>query len=200
MAISVLLPLAGTIFALAVLVLLRATDVTTGWLGKRRSSRGPRRTDPAAATAFYPWAVCRSALRFLLLSPLALLCGAGAAVLAIVATGSASLPRTGGYTVGAIVACYCLGPGSAACRRPLSRFYGMVTRTPPAAVLGTLGVLAAAVAAVAAAATLAPGYWPDPHLGNQLQTTTILHPGLSQLTGNVTEIGRKLAHWFGRPG
>jgi hypothetical protein len=30
--------------------------------------------------------------------------------------------------------------------------------------------------------------------------TTILHPGLSHLTGNVTEIGRKLAHWFGRHG
>ena len=80
-AVSVLLPLAGTIFALAVLVLLVATDVTTGWLGKRRSARGPRRSDPVAATVFYPWAVCRSALRFLLLSPLAMLCGALAAVL-----------------------------------------------------------------------------------------------------------------------
>jgi hypothetical protein len=199
-AVSVLLPIAGAIFALAVLVLLRATDVTTSWLSQRRSSRGPRRSDPAAATAFYPWAVCRAALRFVLLSPLALLCAAAAAVLAIVATGSASLPRAGGYTVGAFVACYCLGPSSAACRRPLNRFYGTITRTPLAAVIGTLGVVALAVAVVAAAATVAPGYWPYPHLGQQLQTTTALHPGLSHLTGNVAEIGRKLAHWFGHPG
>jgi predicted Ser/Thr protein kinase len=199
-AVSVLLPLAGTIFALVVLLLLRASDVTTGWLGKRRSVRGPRRSDAVAATAFYPWGVCRSALRFLLLSPLALLCGAAAAVLTIVATGSTSLPRAGGYAVGAVVACYFLGPGSAACRRPLSRFYGAVTRTLPAAALATFGVVALAVAMVGAAATLAPGYWPDQHLGDQLQMTTILHPGLSHLTGNVTEIGRKLAHWFGRHG
>ena len=132
---SVLLPLAGTIVVLAVLVMLRATDVTTGWLAKRRSARGPRRSDPVAATAFYPWAVCRSASRFLLLSPLAVLCGAAAVVLTIVVTGSTSLPRAGGYAVGAIVACYFLGPGCAACRRPLSRFYGAVTRTLPAAVL-----------------------------------------------------------------
>jgi len=199
-AVSILLPLAGAIIVLAVLILLRATDVTTGWLTKRRSARGPRRSDPAAATAFYPWAVCRSALRFLVISPLALLCGAGAAVLAVLALGSASLPRAGGYTAGAIVACYCLGPGSEACRRPLSRFYGAITRTPSAAVLGTVGVVAVATAVVVAAATLAPGYWPDAHLGSQLQTTTILHPGLSHLTGNMAEIGRKLARWLAQGG
>ncbi len=199
-AVSVLLPLAGAIVALAVLVLLRATDVTTGWLARRRSSRGPRRSDPAAVAAFYPWAVCRSVLRFLLISPLALLCGAGAAVLAVLAAGSASLPRAGGYAVGAFVACYCLGPGSGACRRPLSRFYGAITRTASAAVLGTIGIVAVAAAVVAAAATHAPGYWPDAHLGNQLQTTTILHPGLSHLSGNLTEIGRKLARLFGQHG
>jgi hypothetical protein len=195
-AVAVMLPLAGAVMALVVLVLLRSADVTTAWLARRRSSRGPRRGDPSAAAAFYPWAVCRSVLRFLLISPLALLCGAVAAALAVLAEGSASLPKAGGYTVGAIVACYCLGPGSAACRRPLSRFYGSVTRTPPAAVLGTVGVVAVAAAVVAAAVTVAPGYWPDAHLGNQLQSTTFVHPGLGNLTGNMTEIGRKLVHWF----
>jgi hypothetical protein len=196
-AVSVLLPVAGAAVVLALLVLLRAGDLTTGWLDKRRSGRGPRRSDPAAALAFYPWAICRSVLRSLLIAPLALLWGAVAAVLAVLAAGPSALPRAGGYAVGAVVACYCLGPGSAACRRPLSRFYGAVTRTPPAAVLGTVGLLAVAAAAVAAAATLAPGYWPAAHLGNQLQTTMIGRPGLSHLPGNLTEIGRKLAHWFG---
>ncbi len=61
-AVSVLLPIAGAAIALAVLVLLRATDVTGRWLGKRRSRQGPRRSDPASATAFFPLAVGRSAL------------------------------------------------------------------------------------------------------------------------------------------
>ncbi len=197
---SMLLPVAGAIVALALLILLRATDVTTGWLARRRSARGPRPSDPVAATAFYPLAVCRSVLRFLLISPLALLCGACAALLAVLAAGSASLPRAGGYAVGAIVACYCVGPGSVACRRPLSKFYGAVTRTPSAAVLSTVGVVALAAVVVAAAATALPAYWPDAHLGNQLHTTTILHPGLNHLTGNVAELGRKLAHWLGQHG
>ncbi len=47
--------------------------------------------------------------------------------------------------------------------------------------LGIVGIMAVAVAVVAAAATLAPGYWPDAHLGNQLQTATILPPGLSAI-------------------
>ncbi len=62
--------------------------------------------------------------------------------------------------------------------------------------LGTVGVVAVAAAVVAAAVTVAPGYWPDAHLGNQLQSTTFVHPGLGNLTGNMTEIGRKLVHWF----
>ncbi len=195
-AMSVLLPVAGAAVALSVLILLRATDLTSGWLTRKRSRQGARRGDPAAAVAFFPWAVCRSVLRFILLAPLALLCAAVAALLTVLAAGSSDLTRAGGYAVGALVACYCIGPGSRGCRRPLSRFYGRITRTAPAAIIGSLGVAAMALGIVAAAATLMPGYWPADHLGSQLQTATFGHPALSSLPGNVAHLGRRLAHWL----
>jgi predicted Ser/Thr protein kinase len=196
-AISVLLPIAGAAAALGVLVLLRAADVTSGWLGRRRSRQGPRSSDPVSVTAFYPLAVCRSVLSFLLLAPLALLCAAVVAVLAVLAGGQAELPRAGGYAAGALVACYCIGPGSRACRRPLSMFYGRVTRSAPAAIIGSLGLAAMAAGVAVAAATSTPGYWPDWHLGNQLQSAAYAHPSLGNLSGNVTNLGRQLVHWFG---
>jgi len=124
---------------------------------------------------------------------MALLCGAVAAVLAVLATGSAQLPRDMSYAAGALVACYCLGPGSAACRRPLSMFYGRITRSAPAAMIGGIGVAAIAVALVGAALTAAPGYWPDVHLGHQLHSAATTHPAFV----NVADVGRRLWHWLG---
>jgi hypothetical protein len=194
---SVLLPVAGAAAALAVLVLLRAGDVTNRWLGRRRGRQGRRSSDAISATLFYPWAVCRSVLSSLLLAPLALLCAVAAAVLSVLLIGPNQLPRAGGYAAGALIACYCIGPGSRPCRRPLSRFYGRITRSVPAAVLGTIAAAAAAIAVIAAAATLAPGFWPADHLGNQLQTLHLAHPGLGHLTGNVAGVGKRLLRWLG---
>jgi len=196
-AISVLLPVAGVAAALAVVVLLRAADVTTRWLGRRRSRQGPRRGDAVSATAFYPWAVCRSVLAMVLLAPFAVLCAAVVALLTVLATGPVQLPRAVAYAAGALVACYCIGPGSRACRQPLSTFYGRVTRSAPAAVIGSLGLAALAIGVVAAAATLAPGYWPAEHIGNQLQTATFVHP-LSHLSASTSDLGRRLVHWIHR--
>jgi hypothetical protein len=196
-ALSVLLPIAGAAAALGVVVLLRAGDVTTRWLDRRRGRAGRRRSDGITATLFYPWAVCRSALACLLLAPLALLCAAAAAVLAVLVLGPDQLPRVGGYVAGAIIACYCVGPGSRPCRRTLGRFYGQVTRSVPAAVLGSVGVAAIAIAAIAAATTLAPAFWPADHLGNQLQTAALAHPAVGHLSGNVADVGRRLLHWLG---
>ncbi len=196
-AVSVLLPIAGAAAALTALVLLRAADVTTRWLDRRRARQGRRPSDAFSATIFYPWAICRSVLSSLLLAPVALLFAAAAAVLAVLVIGPNQLPRAGGYAAGALVAAYCIGPGSRPCRRPLSRFYGRVTRSVPAAVLGSIGVAALAIAAIAAAATLAPGFWPAVHLGNQLQTATFSHPGLHLLPGNVADVGRRFVHWLG---
>jgi hypothetical protein len=141
--------------------------------------------------------VCRSVLTSVLLAPVALLCAAAAAVLSVLAFGPNQLPRAGAYAVGALIACYCLGPGSSPCRRPLNTFYGRVTRTVPAALVGSIGAAAIAVAVIAAAATLAPGFWPADHLGNQLQAARFTHPGFGQLSGNVAGVGRRLLHWFG---
>jgi hypothetical protein len=197
-AVSVLLPIAGAVAALAVLVLLRAGDVTTRWLGRRRGRQGRGPGDAMSAALFYPWAVCRSVLSSVLLAPVALLCAVTAAVLCVLLIGPDQLTRAGGLAVGAFVACYCIGPGSHPCRRPLSRFYGRVTRTVPAAVLGSIGVAAVAIAIIAAAATLAPGFWPADHLGNQLQTTQLTHPGLGHLSANVGGAGKRLLHWLGQ--
>jgi hypothetical protein len=196
-AVSVLLPIAGAAAALGLLVLLRACDVTSRWLERRRGRAGRRRSDGLSAAFFYPWAVCRSALTSLLLAPMAVLCAAAAAVLAVLVLGPDQLPRVGGYAAGAIVACYCIGPGSSPCRRPLSRFYGRVTRSVPAAVLGSIGVAAIAIAAIAAASTLAPAFWPADHLGNQLQTAPFAHPAVGHLSGNVADVGRRLLRWLG---
>jgi hypothetical protein len=196
-AMSILLPVAGAAVALAALVLLRAADLTSRRLARRRAAQGPRRSDPVSMTAFYPWAVVRSVLSFVLLAPLALLCAVGAATLAVLAAGPSELTRAGGYAVGALVACYCIGPGSRACRRPLGTFYGSLTRSAPAAVLGSFALVALAGAAIVAAATLTPGYWPAGHLGNQLQTASIAHPALNQLPGHLTEVGRRVVQWLG---
>jgi Protein kinase domain len=196
-AVSVLLPIAGAAAALALLVLLRAADVTTRWLGRRRARQGRRPGDAVSATIFYPWAVCRSLVSSLLLAPVALLFAAAAAVLAVLLVGPNQLARAGAYAAGAFVASYCIGPGSRPCRQPLSRFYGRVTRSVPAAVLGSIGVAALVIAAVAAAATLAPGFWPAVHLGNQLQSATVTHPGLHFLHGNMADVGRRFIRWLG---
>src|SRR5215471_3046609 len=185
-AVAVLLPVAGVAAVLGGLVLLRAADLTAGRVSRRRAGQGRPSTgwgDFVSAAAFYPWAIV----------PSALLCGAVAAVLAVLATGSAQLPRDMSYAAGALVACYCLGPGSAACRRPLSTFYGRITRSAPAAMIGGIGVAAIAVALVGAALTAAPGYWPDVHLGHQLHSAATTHPAFV----NVADVGRRLWHWLG---
>jgi serine/threonine protein kinase len=195
-AVGVLLPVGGVAAVLGGLILLRAADLTAGRITRRRTGQGRPSSgwgDALSATVFYPWAIVRSVLRFVVLSPMALLCAGVAAVLAVLATGAAQLPRDISYAGGALLACYCLGPGSAACRRPLSKFYGHLTRSAPAAVLGTVGVAAVAVALVGAALTIAPGYWPDAHLGNQLHTAATGHPTWV----NVADVGRRVWHWLG---
>jgi Protein kinase domain len=189
-AVSVLMPIAGAAIVLLLLILLRSADVTTVWRSRHPTSVG-------AAVAYFPWAVFRSVVRFILLAPLALLCAGGAAVIAVLADGSSVLPKAGGWAAGALIACYCLGPGSAACRRPLSRFYGSITRSALAAMAGFAGLATVAAVAVAAAAALTPGYWPAAHLGQELQTASLGHSFLGQLPSNLTRVGRQFLNWAG---
>jgi Protein kinase domain len=194
---SVLLPVAGTAAVLLLLVGLRSADLTASWLARRRAGQGPRGSDPAAAAAFFPWAICRSVLRFVLLAPLALLSAAAAAAIAVLAAGPSSLPRAGGWAAGALVACYCLGPGSAACRRPINRFYSRITTSALSAVAGFIALAALAVVAITAAASLDPGYWPDSILSQHLQALPLHHPLLNHLPGNLGQVGRQLVSWVG---
>jgi hypothetical protein len=192
---ALLLPLAGGAAALGALMLMRAADLTGKRLVRRRAGQAARPADAVSAAFYYPWAMVRTVLRFVLLAPMALLCALAAAVLTVLATGQAGLPRVPSYAAGALVACYCLGPGSAACRRPLGRFYGRVLRSASAGAIGSVGLAAVAVAVLAAALTSGPGYWPAVHLGNELQVAaTASHPTLS----NVTNVGLRLVHWFER--
>jgi hypothetical protein len=147
--------------------------------------------------AYFPWAIFRSLLRFVLLAPLALLCAAAAAAITVLAAGPSELTRAGGWAAAALVACYCLGPGSVGCRRPLNRLYGRVTRSSFGAVAGFVSLGALAAVAVVAAASLIPGYWPAAHLGQQLQNATINHPLLNHLPGNIGQVGRQFISWVG---
>jgi predicted Ser/Thr protein kinase len=194
---SVLLPLGGAAVVLLLLIALSSADLTGRWSARRVGMQGRQGGGSAAAIAYFPWAVCRSVVRFVLLAPLALLCAAGAVVVTVLATGTSALPRAGAWAAGAVVACYCVGPGSAACRRPLGQFYGRITRSGLGAAAGFIALALLAVAAVAAAASLAPGYWPDAHLGQQLQNAPLNHPLLSHLPGNLTQVSKRLISWVG---
>jgi hypothetical protein len=195
-AVSVLLPVAGTVAALLVLMSLHAADVTAGWMSRRRRQQGPSPGDVLGATALFPLALVRAVLRFIALAPIALLFAASAATLAVVADGTSSLPRAGAFAAGALVACYCLGPGSGGCRRTLDRFYGGFTRSTLAAVGAGIGITALAAAAVFAAVSMAPDYWPAIHLGNQLQTVHVDQTTLSRLPGHVSKFSKHLLHWL----
>jgi len=195
-ALSILFPVAGTALALLALLALRSADVTGRYLFRRRMSQGSRGGGTAAALLFFPWAVLRSAVRFVLLAPVALLCAGGAAAVAVLTAGSFSLPRAGSWAAGALVACYCLGPGSAGCRRPLGQFYGRVTRSGFGALVGFACLAAVAAVAVTAAVALAPGYWPAVHLGQHLQTASLADP-LDHLPSSLARVGRQLITWVG---
>ena len=168
-AVSVMLPVAGTIGALAVITLLRAGDRAQSALTVRRSVRGPSAADFLVGVLTAPWAIARSLLTLVLLAPVAALFAAVVFVGTLVFTSANSVAMAGGYAAGAAVACYGLGPGSAAPRRQLNRIFGAVARTRgPVAVL-TLVMTCLAIAAVVTAASQPSLYWPSlsgvlPHL------------------------------------
>jgi Protein kinase domain len=195
-AVSILLPIAGTAAALALLVGLRSADLTSSWRAGRRGRAG-RPGGVAAAIAFVPVAVLRSLLNLIVKLPLALLFAATAAAISLLAAADAT--RAGGYAAGALVACYGLGPGSARCRRPLSKFFGAVTGSAPSAVVAFIGITALAVGTVAAAISVPPYVWPAIHLSQFVQHL----PLVRTLTGLPNEFTRwrirlgPITRWLG---
>jgi predicted Ser/Thr protein kinase len=165
-AVTMVLPVAGLVAALAVITLLRAADRAQSKLAVRRSVRGPRASDLVVVLITAPLTVARALLTGILLAPLALVAGTAAYGLAVVFTHSMNMPRAGSFAAAAVVAWYGFGPGSGRPRRQLNRMAGAVARTPASAAAVTLAVWAVAAAAVLFAWSQPPYYWPaaDPHL------------------------------------
>jgi predicted Ser/Thr protein kinase len=168
-ALSVLLPVAGTIIALAVITLLRAADMAQTALAERRSLRGARPSDLLLVTVTAPWTVVRAVLKTVFIAPLALLVAVPAAIAAVVLVRAGTLPSALSWGAGAAVALYCLGPGSRAPRRQLRRMSTAVIRTRGVLLVACISTMALALAVVSSALSQPPLIWPAtsstiPHL------------------------------------
>ncbi len=135
---AVLLPVAGTLIALAVLALLRAGDL---------AHRGSDQRGAFMSAATYPFFVVRSLISTVVLAPLALIVAAGAAGLTFLAMPASPGLHALSYGAGALVAFYAYGPGSGKARRQLNRVWGAVVRGPGLQAVALFGMCALAVAA-----------------------------------------------------
>jgi serine/threonine kinase PknH len=177
-ALSVLLPVAGTVASLAIVTLLRAADRAQAGLRERRSVRGARPSDIVIVIATAPWAVVRAALTTVLLAPLAIIVALIAAAASVAFVRMGTLPAAGSWAAGAAVAFYCVGPGSATPRRQLRRMSATVIRSKGALTVAFISGWALALAVVSSALSQPPLLWP-------VATLTIPHllPGLPSLGG-----------------
>jgi len=158
--VSVALPVAGTLLALAAIVLLRAGELAQRGVDQKRTARGARATDHLFAAAAFPWFLVRSVLASVLLAPVALAVAAAVGVVTLVTVPVDSMPRAVAYGAGTLVAFYGLGPGSAKSRRQLNRIFTAIIGTRTTEAVALIGLWALAVAALAAAASSPAAYWP----------------------------------------
>jgi hypothetical protein len=182
-ALSIILPVAGTLLALIVITLLRAADRAQSALAVRRSVRGPRPSDILIVVVTAPWTVARAALSTVLLAPLALPVAAIAAAASVVILHADTLPKAGGWAAGAAVAWYCVGPGSRRPRRQLRRITGSVVRSRAAMVVAIISAWALAAAAVSSAFSQPPLIWP---------ATSWMLPHLPSLGGTLHSVQKWL--------
>jgi serine/threonine kinase PknH len=168
-ALSVLLPVAGTVLALAVITLLRAVDRAQAGLAAKRSVRGARPSDILIVIVTAPWTVVRAVLTTVLLAPLAIVVAGAAAAAAVAFAHAGTLPAAGSWAAGAAVAWYCVGPGSRAPRRQLRRMSATVISSRSAMLVGLISSWALALAVISSAISSPPLIWPAtsatlPHL------------------------------------
>jgi predicted Ser/Thr protein kinase len=182
-AISVLLPVAGTALSLAVITLLRAVDRAQHSLAERRSLRGVRPSDIVIVIVTAPWTVVRAALTTVLLAPLAIIVAALAAAASVAIATTTTLPGAGSWAAGATVSLYCVGPGSAAPRRQLRRMSAAVIRTRATLAVAFISCWALALAVVSSMLSQPPLIWPA-------TSSTIPHllPGLPSLGGTLHSV------------
>jgi predicted Ser/Thr protein kinase len=186
-ALSVLLPVAGTALSLAVITLLRAADRAQSRLTERRSLRGAQPSDIVIVIVTAPLTVVRAALTTVLLAPLAIMVGLLAGVASVIFTGAQTLPGAGSWAAGAAVALYCVGPGSHAPRRQLRRMSTTVIRSRAALTVAFISTWALALAVVSSAFSQPPLIWPA-------TSSTIPHllPGLPSLGGTLHSLQKWL--------
>ena len=190
-ALSVVLPFAGTILALAVITLLRAADRAQSGLAVRRSVRGARPSDIVVVIASAPWAVVRAVLTTVALAPFALVVAGGAAAASVVLAQTRSLPAAGSWAAGAAVAWYAVGPGSGSPRRQLRRMSATVVRSRATMVVAVIATWALAAAMVSSALSQPPLIWPAtswmvPHVLPSLGGT--LHSVQKWLLGHAVSV------------
>jgi predicted Ser/Thr protein kinase len=176
---SVVLPVAGTVLALAALALLRAGDLA--------HSAADQRSRFVTAAAF-PFYVIRALLTTVLLAPLAIAAAVVAGGAAFVVAPTGTLARALSVAAGALVAFYGYGPGSGKPRRQLSRMFAAVIRSSGVRAVALLAMGALALAAVAAAITSSAAFWPL-----AVPTGSLLHlpslPGVfGQLHGQLSRL------------
>jgi len=175
---SVVLPVVGALGALALIILLRAGELTH----ERRSVRGGRPRDRVLLVALSPWYLVRSALGCLLLAPFALVAAAVVGLVAIAISPSHHLPRAVAAAAGALVAFYGFGPGSARPRRQLGRLFAAVATGRAVQAVALAGMTALALATLAAAVSWPSLYWPAGAPGG------VWHFGLAHV-GPIRQLG-----------
>ena len=190
-ALSVVLPFAGTVLALAVITLLRAADRAQSGLAVRRSVRGARPSDIVVVIASAPWAVVRAVLTTVALAPFALVVAGGAAAASVVLAQTRSLPAAGSWAAGTAVAWYAVGPGSGSPRRQLRRMSATVVRSRATMVVAVIATWALAAAMVSSALSQPPLIWPAsswmvPHVLPSLGGT--LHSVQKWLLGHAVSV------------
>jgi len=180
-ALSILMPVTGTIISLVVITLLRAADYAGSALVLRRSSRGVRPSDIFVMVITAPWTVFRALLTTVTLAPIAFFVGVAAAIGSVVVLRTHTLAGAGAWAAGAVVAMYCAGPGSKRPRRQLGRVVGTMVRSKGVFAVAVVAAWAIAIAAILQAVSQPPLYWPAdtvmmphiPSLGNEL--TRVVH-------------------------
>ena len=158
--VSVILPVVGTLSALAALVLLRAGALAQRGVDQRRSDGGGPAANGLVAVAAFPWFLIRSVISTLLRAPFAIAVAVAAAVITILAVPVDPGPRAVAYAAGALVAFYGFGPGSGKARRQLDRIFAAIIGTRSTEAVAFIGLWALALAAVVLAASSSSAYWP----------------------------------------
>jgi hypothetical protein len=188
-AMSIVLPVAGTLVSLVVITLLRAADRAQSSLTLRRSVRGARPSDVFIVIVTAPLTVARALLTTVVMAPLALVAAAAAAAAAVVLTRASTLPEAGSWAAGALVAWYGIGPGSGRPRRQLNRMFATVVRNQGVFAVAAIVFWSLAAAAVTSAVSQPPLFWPYmngmlPHLPSLSSSlTTVQHWLLGHTTG-----------------